>query len=151
VLIVKQMASLSLDVPRLKVGLDLSSARTLAASVERMTRVATRHGPFRHAVWITPNDRISLAVWRAVVADQGGEMVAADLALRESYLKEQQEKDKTAYAVTGTATSDFQDTQENESLAERYPLAHTMLGLFPELVAILSHNEVEQRVADWDV
>src|SRR5258707_1244612 len=43
VLIVKQMAGMGLDLPWVKVGLDLSATRTYAALIQRMFRPATPH------------------------------------------------------------------------------------------------------------
>ena len=65
VLIVKQMASVGLDVDHLKVALDLSNIRSYAALFQRMMRIATRWDdpgypdqPVLTATYIAPDDPI---------------------------------------------------------------------------------------------
>ena len=63
VAIVKQMGAIGLDVPHLKVALDLSNTRTMAYFIQRMMRVATRwdvpgypDNPVVTCTYIAPND-----------------------------------------------------------------------------------------------
>lgn len=151
VLIVKQMAGIGLDDPPLKVGLDLSSVRTHGSVIQRLMRVATIYGFVKHCVWITPDDCMSRAIFEAVVKSQGGEATTADLTLKASYLKDKEELERAVVSVTGTAQANFHDTNSNESDAERYGLVRTILSQFPELTALLSHNEIDKRAAAWDV
>jgi len=64
VLIVKQMAGVGLDAPRVKVVLDLSPVRTYASCVQRWLRACTPFEtpgatPIRAAVLITPEDTLA--------------------------------------------------------------------------------------------
>ena len=79
VLVVKQMASRGLDIPRLEVGLDLSPARLATnAFVQRSMRIATRY-PFGEgrtltsATYIAPDDARMTQLFESLISDQGGE------------------------------------------------------------------------------
>ncbi len=66
VAIVKQMGAIGLDVPHLKVALDLSNTRSLAYFLQRMMRIATRwepqpEQPVLTGTYIAPDDRITRA------------------------------------------------------------------------------------------
>jgi SepF-like predicted cell division protein (DUF552 family) len=77
VLIVKQMASLGLDISRLKVALDLSSVRTPAAYIQKSMRIATPHNEFMNCTFITPGDIISSTLFENLISGEGGEIRAA--------------------------------------------------------------------------
>ena len=86
VLIVKQMASVGLDIPRLKICLDLSNIRTPAAFVQRMTRICTiwqrtknPDDDVRTAVFICPDDIRGEALFQRFIIDEGGEASTSDL------------------------------------------------------------------------
>lgn len=72
ILIVKQMAGVGLDVPALKIVLDLSSVRQPAAMIQRLMRCATLHGEVIHGDYITPDDPLGLIMFQALVEDEGG-------------------------------------------------------------------------------
>lgn len=83
ILIVKQMASVGMDVARLKICLDLSNTRTPAAFIQRITRIATvwYHRPdapepydaIRSALYICPEEPRGAALWNIFVHDAGGQ------------------------------------------------------------------------------
>lgn len=130
--IVKQMASLGLDSDLLKVGLDLSTVRTYAASVQRMMRVATP--PPLMSVWITPADILSRANFKRIVTDQGGEIKAAQLELIESYEVERKDKEEKEVWRVGTVTpGDFDDSQAYHGDKEERPVVEQFLARFPAL------------------
>lgn len=72
VLIVKMMAGLGLDCPRLKIGVDLSPIRTVASYAQRLMRIATLYGSCKVAVWITPADPIGIELFHMIVTSSGG-------------------------------------------------------------------------------
>ncbi len=81
VVIVKQMAGRGLDVPRLKVELDLSSVRTANAFVQRVTRICTmwQYGDekddfSRAGTYICPDDFLTIGLFNQFVADEHGEI-----------------------------------------------------------------------------
>lgn len=117
VAIVKQMASVGLDIGRLVIGLDLSPTRTYAALVQRMMRPATPYGPLLVCTWITPDDVVSKAVFERVVSDQGGEAETSDLTLVRSYEKERTEPPIEARTlfVDGTDVADFSDSHGSQA------------------------------------
>jgi hypothetical protein len=131
VAIVKQMAGLGLDSDLLKVGLDLSTTRTFAASVQRMMRVATP--PPLMSVWISPADILSKANFKRIVTDQGGEIKSVDLELIQSYEVERKEKDKEVWRVGMVTTGDFDDSQEYHGDKEERPVVEQFLARFPAL------------------
>ena len=85
VLIVKQMAGRGLDVPRLKVLLDLSNTRTPPAFVQRVTRGCTMWQPgddpsylAKVATYIHPADYLGKDLFDRFVKDEGGESLAVE-------------------------------------------------------------------------
>lgn len=76
VLIVKQMASVGLDIPRLKCILDLSTVRTAASFIQRIMRCATIHsgglGKIPFGDYIAPCDLAGQALFQKLVSDEGG-------------------------------------------------------------------------------
>lgn len=75
VLIVKQMASVGLDIDHLKVCLDLSSIRSPAAWLQRIMRTATIYGDIEQCYYISPDDALTAALWQRLIADENGELV----------------------------------------------------------------------------
>lgn len=78
ILIVKQMASVGLDVDHLKVALDLSNIRSYAALFQRMMRIATRwdhpdypDNPVVTATYIAPDDPIIERRMRQIREEEG--------------------------------------------------------------------------------
>ena len=80
VVIVKQMAGRGLDVPSLKVELDLSNIRTENSFIQRITRPCTmwKYGPkatdlAQYCTYISPEDCLSTDLFNRLIRDQGGE------------------------------------------------------------------------------
>ena len=114
------MAGLGLDISRLKVGIDLSPVRTIAAVVQRMMRVATPHknGQILVCSWITPNDLLSQAIFNSVVKPKTAVKIStADLELILSYEKDKKEgPEKPEYFVKGVHGAGAVDTKENKAI-----------------------------------
>lgn len=146
VLIVKQMASLGLDAPRIKVVVDLSPVRTPAAFIQRLMRGATPHGPLRVMSYVVPAEIIGQALWQEMILDTGGVATAQDLELVESYETEKKDpSQRDLFHVQGTDDADFQDTAGNEADAKYQPVSWRFLSVFPEMNEKLSHAEVVRR------
>lgn len=153
VLIVKQMASLGLDVSRLKVGLDLSPVRTRAALVQRMMRVATPHDGEKIQLlacsWISPKDLLAQAIFQSVVTDGGGEATVADLEFKRTYEKDRKEgPERPDYIVTGVAGAGAVDSDENIASETELSEVRTFFELAPELGAFVTHPELIRRVKE---
>jgi superfamily II DNA or RNA helicase len=147
VLIVKQMASLGIDIPRLKVGLDLSPTRTWPALIQRMMRPATPHGEALVMTWISPADVITAEYFRKLVAEQGGEAVATDMTVVDQYEKERDaDADKISVLVTDVQGSDFTDSEANTAARDAWSEVEQMLTLFPALGNYYSHAEIADRL-----
>jgi hypothetical protein len=145
VLIVKQMASLGIDVPRLKVLLDLSSVRTVSATIQRLMRVATPYGGIRHAVTVGLQDCISEAIWQSMISDQGGASSITDLELREEYEKTKEEPLPLIFSPGDVSSGDFEDEAGNWAKREADWFVQSMLDDFPQLLGLMSHAEIAKR------
>ena len=85
VIIVKQMAGRGLDVPSLKVELDLSNTKTANAFIQRITRPCTmwRYGPkptdlAQYCTYISPEDYLSTEMFERLIKEEGGEYLVLD-------------------------------------------------------------------------
>jgi hypothetical protein len=147
VLIVKQMASLGLDVPRLKVGLDLSPIRTPAAYIQRVMRIATPYTPAEVCVLIVPDDCLNRALFDTLISDEGGEARADQLELLMSYPKDREDQaQRTLFTVDGIAESDFDDSQGVHAAAALRPDVDQIVSAIPELLSIVTHAQIAQRL-----
>jgi hypothetical protein len=147
VLIVKQMAGLGLDLPWVKIGLDLSPTRAFPSLVQRLFRPATPHEGAVSCVWISPDDVISAAYFKRVVTDQGGEATATDLDLIESYDKLREEREKKLL-VAGDATrpGKFDDCSGREGEPQQWEQVEEFVAMVPEVLAVVTHAEIAERL-----
>ena len=143
VLIVKQMGGVGMDVPRLKVCLDLSTMRTLNAFVQRVCRTATMWNPtgnpedmVRTATYITPADAPARDLWNEFVEKEGGN---AETRVTLEYLGEQEEGLRqlnlpdTFVLAGGTNVGEMVDSQQRSAPGEQWSVVRKLTGLFPEL------------------
>lgn len=151
ILIVKQMASLGLDIPRMKVGLDLSPVRTPAAYIQRLMRIATPHEGIRHCIYIAPDDVIGRALFAGLVSDSNGAATATDLELIRAYEKPRREDspETPIYTVNGTDLSAFEDSSLNRAEAEQWPVAQAFLEAFPPLITLYSHAQIAAQASKF--
>lgn len=152
VLIVKQMASLGLDAPRIKVGLDLSPTRTLVAGLQRMMRIATIYDDIKTCAWIAPDDKIVRGIFKYATGqdsyiDPAQWKTTLD-ALLKSYEKDKEEKKRKQIIVEvdGTEPSDFEDSKFNTAEAQLFSSAASLFDAFPHLLAITTHTEAAARL-----
>ncbi|MPZ13961.1 MAG: hypothetical protein GEU73_05990 [Chloroflexi bacterium] len=148
VLIVKQMASLGLDIPRLKVGLDLSPVRTQAAYVQRMMRIATPFAGIMHCEWICPDDVVGRALFEKLVRDEGGDARTNDVELTASYEKERDESAPAPiFGIGGIDLTDFLDSQLHQGKKDQWSVVQTLVTAFPDLIENHSLAELAERAA----
>lgn len=145
VLIVKMMASLGLDLPRAKVGLDLSPTRTFPSLVQRMFRIATPYEEALACEWITPDDVISAAIFKRAVTDEGGEATATDLALIDTYDKQRQiSSGPEQVMVTGVRDGKFDDCSGRVGEPQQWEQVEKLMMLIPELSSWYTHVEIAE-------
>jgi len=145
VLIVKQRASVGLDVERLKVGLDLSPVRTRAAFHQRLMRIATVYKNF-YGIYIAPDEPIGASLFADIVRDEGGEATVTDLEKVDETEVPRKDKTKEHYAVNGTEDADFGDSDENWADKGLMAKVLTLRQQFPELVGLVSHAVLAARI-----
>lgn len=146
VLIVKQMAGMGLDLPWVKVGLDLSATRTFAALIQRMFRPATPHADAVACEWITVDDVLSAAYFKRAVTDAGGEATATELSLVDTYDKERPDpREKDQVTVDGVRTGQFDDCSGRPGEPQRWELVEEAMVKFPKLTSFYTHAEIAER------
>lgn len=147
VLIVKQMASVGIDVGRLKISVDLSPTRTYAAYIQRLMRPATPYSGQTVCSHISPADVISQAFFDKCVRDEGGEAIAADLRLIES--REQprgEERVKRVLTVDGIYDADFSDSHGNQASGVYWKRTAHAMAVMPDG---LQRHATAAQVAAW--
>ena len=152
VLIAKQMGGVGMDVPRLKVCLDLSTVRTLNAFVQRVCRTATMWNPtgdpedmVRTATYISPADAPVKALWDEFVEKEGGN---AETRVTLEFLGEVegergQQPLPDTFVLAGTADiGDMVDSQQRSAPGEQWGQVHALTGIFPELTKTRTEPEL---------
>ncbi len=154
VLIVKQMGGVGMDVPRVKVCLDLSTVRTLNAFVQRVCRTATMWNPtgdpedmVRTATYITPADAPAKELWNEFVEKEGGN---AETRVTLEYLGEQEEALRnpqlnlpdTFVLAEGTAVGEMVDSQQRSAPGEQWSVVQKLTGILPELTKTRTEPEL---------
>lgn len=162
IIIVKQMGSVGLDVPHLKVGLDLSSVRTEAMFLQRLMRPATifdyvgpdgRPGRIRVCDFITPADCISERLFKELVEEQGGTMRVTEFSEPDySYLIDNKpliDRPHDLYRVENVAHHNTLDTLLNNTMAQAYEdeSLHLLMQRFPELTSLYTDAGISERLS----
>ena len=151
VLIVKQMASVGLDIPRLKISLDLSNIRTPAAFVQRMTRICTiwkrssnPDDDVRTAVFICPDDIRGDALFQRFIIDEGGEASTSDLVLVETVKPNNNDKpEQPIYLAQKVSLPEkYGDTDQKEAQGTTLPGVEQLLEVLPELSRTRTHPDL---------
>lgn len=121
VLIVKMMAGLGLDCPRLKIGVDLSPIRTVASYAQRLMRIATLYDSCKVAVWITPADPIGTELFHMIVTSSGGylERTEASRVLEEREIKPKESEED--YFVENPEQGDVRNNAQHLGKREYWP------------------------------
>lgn len=143
VLIVKQMAAMGLDLPLVKIGLDLSATRTFPGLVQRMFRPATPHAGAVACEWITPEDVISAVYFDRIVTQAGGEAKATDLELVESYDKKKKERERDSrLSVDEVKDGRFGDSAGRNAEPEQWELVAELMTSAPKITSVYTHAEI---------
>jgi superfamily II DNA or RNA helicase len=151
ILIVKQMASLGLDVPRLKIALDLSSIRTPAAYIQRIMRIATPYERLHVGILIVPDDCLQYALFQTLIEFEGGEARADELLFVKSYKKPITEDEQRSLFIEGIADADFDDSHGMRADAILRPEVDQLAGAFPQLLTFMSHAQIADKLSQFGI
>ena len=155
VLIVKQMGGIGMDVPRLKVALDLSTFRTANLFVQRLCRIATvwQYGPglvedlMLSATYIFPGDKKAVDLWTEFVSSEGGDaaVVTEDLIqeIQEAVSQEQRALPDT-FTATGETVGDEEmaDTEGRSASVDKLDGVRMLTQHFPEIARRRTEPEI---------
>ncbi len=145
ILIVKQMAGQGLDLPWVKVGLDLSPTRTYSMYIQRLFRPATPCGGALTCEWITPDDPMALEYFKRAVTDQGGEARTTDLDLVDSYDKKRQESsNETSVMVDGVLNGRFEDSHGHIAAPEDWEKVAELVSRMPAITSVYTHAQIAE-------
>ncbi len=164
ILIVKQMGGIGLDVPQLKVGLDLSPVRTATASIQRMMRIGTiwpepesGSGPMFIARWVTPADTRSVRLFRVTVHDQGGDANTIDVEYVASFLRKRRGEapppGPTYLPLAGLEGDTLADTEGNTAPSTKLPWIKHVKDRFKRIAYVLSDPQIadiQDLARDYD-
>jgi hypothetical protein len=143
VLIVKQMGGAGLDCERIKIVLDLSPVRTLAAWIQRIMRAATPYGPFHYCDLISPDDCIARNFWRSMIKDQGGAAKFFEGELVDEY--EVARKEREWMRVIGTGNAPFHDNTGQTAEPEKYDFVRCVTESFPVLQLHMTDVQISEQ------
>jgi hypothetical protein len=149
ILIVKQMASVGLDIEELKVALDLSPVRSAAAFLQRLMRIATVYKNFV-GTYIAPDEPIGKALFERFVVDEGGEASVLDLTKIDTIDAKGKPESKPFYVVGGTGNADFGDSDQIWANKELLGKVEWFRNTFPEVVGSLSQAAIAARIEKID-
>lgn len=118
VLIVKQMASLGLDVSRLKICVDLSSMRKINSYIQRINRCSRIHkgAQICHAIGL--KDCLSVSLFNKFVREQGGAVVREMELVDEEVVPEKPRPDEEDGIIIHRAFADGVSDSGNQHLTE---------------------------------
>lgn len=149
VLIVKQMASVGLDVPRLKIALDLSPIRQQASFIQRLTRIGTIWGKLQTGYYISPDDAPGRALFVDLVEKGGGStgtITDVDVIEFREVPKGDTKPTGADYLVEGTKPADFHDSARNNAQAGLFGTVQDFTEIFPEVRTVLTDAQIANRL-----
>jgi len=153
ILVVKQIGGAGLDCARLKVGLDLSTTRTVAATVQRLMRPATPMGGNKIAHIVTPDDPLMNALFKKFIADAGGELTEAKIweaeNLEGSYLKPKPpEPEDPGLRFGDSELAGYDDSHGNVGLMTVYERVMELRRRIPPLAGMYTDVQLCEALKD---
>jgi superfamily II DNA/RNA helicase len=149
ILIVKQMASLGLDIPALKLALHLSAVRTQGTFIQQIMRTATIWGLNKIAHLIIPADVTGEYLWTIFVEENGGMMKSSTSQLLSTEERDKQDSDNHSHfeviRTENAKISNSYSTNERHDDNDYNEYASPMISLIPELQKYLTDNEIIQK------
>ncbi len=158
VIIVKQMAGRGLDVPSLKVELDLSNIRTANAFIQRITRPCTmwKYGPeptdlAQYCTYISPEDYLSTELFDDLIKEQGGEYLVMERG-DETLLRTFEPEHNPPPPHTSLEAEDImpptilQDSDDNKASGDMVDFTDYVFGQDPDLYNAITKPRFAQTV-----
>lgn len=146
IVIVKQMAGVGMDMPRVKVVCDLSSVRTEAACIQRWMRGGTVYSSFVHFSLITPADCFSDEIFDVWTEGGLGRTEATFAELVETYEVDRSDDKESnpEYFINDSFVSGVVDSNRESGGAEAMDHANAILQHMPQLRARLTTLELSK-------
>lgn len=157
VVVVKQMGVVGLDLPRLKTLLDLSTVRTVSATIQRWLRIATVwEKPDQtlcttNATLILPNDRETQELHQYVVAGQGGDFAMLQNITLDGEAERETTDDGAELIVTDAHSAGVTDLDLNSIDAVEDARVAAALRQQPKLATIYTRVEVSRALAEGKI
>ena len=158
ILIVKMMASAGLDIPRLKVALDLSTVRTPGSFVQRAMRVCTRwersgRAPVMKALYIAPDDCIGAELYQRLIRDLGGDRTTVewepDGELVGGHKPPPPQWPLTEFEAVGTALGTVLEDEDGSVGPGAFgPIVDSLMDDMPITTGEIGKGKVSQRLAE---
>jgi superfamily II DNA or RNA helicase len=148
VLIVKNAGGAGFDCPRLKIAVDLSSVRTVAATIQRLMRIATPYKKCRVGTAITLDDILMTAVWDSIIEESGGGWHRSEWEFVSSERREKDDRPdpRSHYGVDRAYVASIDDTLGNIGTDEDYEKVESWLVEFPQLQDTLTKPEIAEKI-----
>ncbi len=159
VLVVKMMASAGLDIPRLKVALDLSTVRTDVSFVQRVMRICTRWDrddgePVLRAAYITPDDYLGRDLYERLIHELGGASVSIQWdeetgeIIEGDFLAGRRMVPLTTWEATGTQEGEFlTDSDGTIAPGSTRPYVDDIFDDNPELTRVIGKARLGDAIA----
>ena len=155
VLVVKQMGGVGLDVPRIKVCLDLSVVRAANLYVQRVLRIGTIYrrsadpaDVIMTADYISPADILGTALWQNFIADQHGETTLTNTEYVQTVQGREGEKQgHFEYHKPGDVViTDYSDTQGQTSPAESLDTVQKVINVLKPIERSMTKPDIEKAL-----
>jgi hypothetical protein len=166
-LIVKVMGAAGLDAERLKVMLDLSTVRTVAAKVQAWMRVATPMDGLTIGHVVMPADPLGALIWQRFIVNEGGELdettqwIPELLLTRELVPKPEPDDGPSSVTLGDSQLGGYDDSHGNigdlglydrvSQFIERYPLvlkSYTKAELAPGMADMFAGQTARVGASD---
>jgi len=145
ILIVKQMAGLGLDAPRIKVVGDLSTVRSRAAFIQRTARAMRLYNGMDQADLVLPADVMAQGCFADLIDQKGGAVTAAvdDVQLvGENVLDKDEPAEASRLSVKNVYLGDMRDTKQNMIAADSLGDGEWLVRHIPYLAKVMTWPEI---------
>lgn len=148
ILIVKFMAGVGQDIPRVKTILDLSPVRTMSSCIQRWMRAGTPYEGITTFDLILPDDVLQAAIFLEWVEGNGGKAANVDLdLLKEDLVKRQEyDEDPTWYGVGDIGNGRFDDNRGNRGEPDEHDASFALFRAIPFLSTQMTQAEVAKHL-----